>query len=123
MREKAKVDFDRKRKHLIGFEVGANVYCQDFKTKRWSRKETITRTTKRKRTYQVKIDGRKFWRNVKFLRRDPEYPEESGDPDDPVADRPKSPKADRNILKKLEVPQLRRSTRTRKRTQKSLSTY
>ena len=75
MREKAKVDFDGKRKHLTGFEVGANVYCQDFKTKRWSRTGTITRTTKRKRTYQVEIDGRKFWRNVKFLRKDP------GDPD------------------------------------------
>ena len=29
-KEKAKADFDGKRKHLAGLEVGDNVYCQDF---------------------------------------------------------------------------------------------
>ena len=91
MREKAKVDFDGKRKHLTGFEVGANVYCQDFKTKRWNRKGTITQTTKRKRTYQVEIDGRKFWRNGKFLRKDPGDPDGLKETEDPVADPPKGP--------------------------------
>ena len=122
MREKAKADFDGKQKHLPGFEVGANVYCQDFRTKRWSRKGIITRTTKRNRTYEVEIDGRKFWRNVKFLRKDPGDPDDLKETNDPVVDPPEGPKADRNTPKTPEVPQLRRSTRTRKRTRKSLST-
>ena len=126
MREKAKVDFDGKRKHLTGLEVGANVYCQDFKTKRWNRKGTIIRTTKRNRTYQVEIEGRKFWRNIKFLRKDPGDPDDLEETKDPVADRPKGPvlaQFDQNTPKTPEVPQLRRSTRTRRRTRKSLSTY
>ena len=45
MKEKAKVEFDGKRRHLAGLEVGDNVYCQDFKTKRWNRKGTIIRAT------------------------------------------------------------------------------
>ena len=126
MREKAKVDFDGKRKQLTGLEVGANVYCQDFKTKRWNRKGTIIRTTKRNRTYQVEIEGRKFWRNIKFLRKDPGDPDDLEETKDPVADRPKGPvlaQFDQNTPKTPEVPQLRRSTRTRRRTRKSLSTY
>ena len=122
MKEKAKVDFDVKRKHLAGLEVGDNVYCQDFKTKRWNRKGTIIRTTKRNRTYQVEIEGRKFWRNIKFLRKDPGDPDDLEETNDPVADPPEGPEADRNTPKTPEVPQLRRSTRPRKKTRKSLST-
>ena len=36
MREKAKVDFDGTQKILPGFDIGANVYNQDPKTKRWN---------------------------------------------------------------------------------------
>ena len=125
MKEKAKADFDGKRRHLAGLEVGDNVYCQDFKTKRWNRKGTIIRTTKGNRSYLVDVDGRTFWRNRKFLRKDPGDPDDLEEADDPVADPPEGPEADRNtpkIMKTPEVPQLRRSTRTRKRTRKSLST-
>ena len=125
MKEKAKVDFDGKRKHLTGLEVGDNVYCQDFKTKRWNRKGTIIRATG-PRTYQVEIDGRKFRRNILFLRKDPGDPDDLEETNDPVADPPEGPEADRNtpkIMKTPEVPQLRRSTRTKKKTRKSLSTF
>ena len=122
MKEKAKVDFDGKRKHLTGLEVGANVYCQDFKTRRWNRKGTIIRK-KRNRTYQVEIEGRKYWRNIRFLRKDPGDPADLEETNDPVADPPEGPEADRNTPKTPEVPQLRRSTRTKKRTRKSLSTF
>ena len=123
MKEKAKVDFDGKRRHLAGLEVGDNVYLQDFKTKRWNRKGTITRTTKGNRSYLVDINGRKFWRNIRFLRKDPGDPDDLEEADDPVADPPEGPEADRNTPKTPEVPQLRRSTRTKKRTRKSLSTF
>ena len=123
MKEKAKVDFDGKRRHLTGLEVGDNVYCQDFKTKRWNRKGTIIQTTKRNRSYLVDIDGKKFWRNIKFLRKDPGDPDDLEETNDPVADPPEGPEADRNTPKTPEVPQLRRSTRTKKRTRKSLSTF
>ena len=123
MKEKAKVEFDGKRKHLAGLEVGDNVYCQDFKTKRWNRRGTIIQTTKRNRSYLVDIDGKKFWRNIKFLRKDPGDPDDLEEADDPVADPPEGPEADRNTPKTPEVPQLRRSTRTKKRTRKSLSTF
>ena len=125
MKEKAKVDFDGKRRHLTGLEVGDNVYCQDFKTKRWNRKGTIIRTTKGNRSYLVDIIGKKFWRNRKFLRKDPGDPDDLEETNDPVADPPEGPEADRNtpkIMKTPEVPQLRRSTRPRKKTRKSLST-
>ena len=36
MREKAKVDFDGTQKILLGLDIGANVYNQDPKTKRWN---------------------------------------------------------------------------------------
>jgi len=126
MKEKAKVDFDGKRRHLAGLEVGDNVYCQDFKTKRWNRKGTIIQTTKKNRSYLVDIDGKKFWRNSKFLRKDPGDPDDLEEADDPVADPPEGPEADRNtpkIMKTPEVPQLRRSTRKKKKTRKSLSTF
>ena len=118
MKEKAKADFDGKRRHLAGLEVGDKVYCQDFKTKRWNRKGTITRTTKGYRSYLVDMKGRKFWRNIRFLRKDP------GDPDD--LEEADGPEADRNtpkIMKTPEVPQLRRSTRTKKKTRRSLGTF
>jgi hypothetical protein len=123
MKEKAKVDFDGKRRHLAGLEVGDNVYLQDFKTKRWNRKGTIIQTTKKNRSYLVGIDGRRFWRNIKFLRKDPGDPDDLEEADDPVADPPEGPEADRNTPKTPEVPQLRRSTRTKKKTRKSLSTF
>ena len=123
MKEKAKAGFDGKRRHLAGLEVGDNVYCQDFKTKRWNRKGTIIRTTKGNRSYLVDINGKKFRRNRKFLRKDPGDPDDLEEADDPVADPPEGPEADRNTPKTPEVPQLRRSTRTKKRTRKSLSTF
>ena len=123
MKEKAKADFDGKRRHLAGLEVGDNVYCQDFKTKRWNRKGTIIRTTKGNRSYLVDINGKKFWRNIRFLRKDPGDPDDLEEDDDPVADPPEGPETDRNTPKTPEVPQLRRSTRTKKRTRKSLSTF
>ena len=95
MREKAKVDFDGTQKILPGFDIGANVYNQDPKTKRWNHRGTIVRILKNNRTYQVRINGRLFWRNRKFLRKDPE---------DPVVDQ--------NTPEKPEVPQLCRSKRT-----------
>ena len=122
MKEKAKVDFDGKRKHLAGLEVGDNVYCQDFRTRRWNRKGTITHRTG-PRTYLVEIDGRKFLRNRKFLRKDPGDPDDLEETNDPAADPPEGPEADRNTPKTPEVPQLRRSTRTKKKTRKSLSTF
>ena len=122
MKEKAKVDFDGKRRHLAGLEVGDNVYCQDFKTKRWNRKGTIIQTTKKNRSYLVDINGRRFWRNIKFLRKDPGDPDDLEETNDPVADPPEGPEADRDTPKTPEVPQLRRSTRPRKKTRKSLST-
>ena len=98
MKEKAKADFDGKRKHLTRLEVGDNVYCQDYKTKRWNRKGTIIRVTG-PRTYQVEIDGKKFLRNRKFLRKDPGDPDDLEEADDPVADPPEGPEADRNTPK------------------------
>ena len=126
MKEKAKADFDGKRRHLAGLGVGDNVYLQDFKTKRWNRKGTITRTTKGNRSYLVDMNGRKFWRNIRFLRKDPGDPDDLEEADDPVADPPEGPEADRNtpkIMKTPEVPQLRRSTRMKKKTRKSFSTF
>merc|ERR1712018_460787 len=123
MKEKAKVEFDGKRRHLAGLEVGDNVYCQDFKTKRWNRKGTIIRITRGNRSYLVDINGKKFWRNIRFLRKNPGDPDDLEEADDPVADPPEGPEADRNTPKTPEVPQLRRSTRMKKRTRKSLSTF
>ena len=126
MKEKAKADFDGKRRHLAGLEVGDSVYLQDFRTRRWNRKGTIIQTTKKGRSYLVDINGRRFWRNIKFLRKDPGDPDDLEEDDDPVADPPEGPEADRNtpkIMKTPEVPQLRRSTRKKKKTRKSLSTF
>ena len=122
MKEKAKADFDGKRRHLAGLEVGDNVYCQDLRSKRWNRKGTITHR-KGPRTYLVEIDGKRFLRNRKFLRKDPGDPDDLEEADDPAADPPEGPEAERNTPKTPEVPQLRRSTRTKKRTRKSLSTF
>ena len=67
MVEKAKVDFDGDRKILPGFPIGAHVYSQDFKNKRWNHRGTIV-VNKNNRTYGLRINGRLFWRNRKFLK-------------------------------------------------------
>ena len=98
MAEKAKVDFDGKQKTLSGFPIGANVYCRDPRTKRWSCYGTIV-AKKNNQTYQVKINGRLFLRNRMFLRLCRK------DPEDPVADR--------NIPEDTGKPELCRSKRKR----------
>ena len=70
MVSKDKTKFDEKyfhRKLLPSFPVGAIVYSQDFKTKKWKDKGTVVEK-KNDRTYIVKIGGRNFRRNRKFLR-------------------------------------------------------
>ena len=97
MVEKAKVDFDGDRKLLPGFPIGAHVYCQDFKSKRWNRRGTIV-VNKNNRTYGLRINGRLFWRNRKFLKLCRNDPEDS--------------LPNQDILEETE-PELRRSKRKR----------
>ena len=99
MVEKAKVDFDGDRKILPGFPIGAHVYSQDFKNKRWSHRGTIV-INKNNRTYGLRINGRLFWRNRKFLKLCRNDPEDS--------------LPDQDILEETEPePELRRSKRQR----------
>ena len=99
MVEKAKVDFDGDRKILPGFPIGAHVYSQDFKNKRWNHRGTIV-VNKNNRTYGLRINGRLFWRNRKFLKLCRNDPEDS--------------LPDQDILGEIEPePELRRSKRQR----------
>ena len=99
MVEKAKVDFDGDRKTLPGFPIGAHVYSQDFKNKRWNHRGTIV-VNKNNRTYGLRINGRLFWRNRKFLKLCRNDPEDS--------------LPDQDILEETEPePELRRSKRQR----------
>ena len=64
---KAKKDSDKGQKLLPSFPVGALVYLQSFKTKRWDRKGTVVKQES-ERTYIVQIKNRKYRRNRRFLR-------------------------------------------------------
>ena len=73
--DKVKKDFDKGRRSLTKLPVGTRVVLQERRigkgfgnSNRWNRSGIVVARLPGRNTYEVKVDGRSYFRNRKFLR-------------------------------------------------------